>query len=349
MSESMFIRRIKYYSRDVRDMLCVIGSFFLGRCSLSKTCAYIHQAIRYKLNALAMTKGKTIITSFNGKRIMNDDEANLFMFNAIKAGKPFMAGRFRTIELETMWRTRDDGKGFITPIDSFMKTFCHNTGFFPNDKKKMIQFSQLMRDTTRDIDLMGIRHDPMGEYEAAFYGSKSLQYCEVEAIEPFFASTPWTSALAGKKVLVIHPFDKSIPSQYKKRKLLFPGRDVLPEFELIMQKSVQTMCFNKDERFSDWFEALQYMYDEAMTKNFDVALIGCGAYGFPLAAMLKRAGKIAIHLGAVVQLIFGIRGARWENFGGEKYRNMLANPAWVRPDESERPEGFQRIENAAYW
>ena len=114
-----------------------------------------------------------------------------------------------------------------------------------------------------------------------------------------------------------------------------------------MQKSVQTMCFNKDDRFADWFEALQFMYDEAMQKDFDVALIGCGAYGFPLAAMLKRAGKITIHLGASVQLLFGIRGARWES--SPELRPILANPAWVRPAESERPEGFQNHEDGAYW
>ena len=54
--------------------------------------------------------------------------------------------------------------------------------------------------------------------------------------------------------------------------------------------------------------ALNYMFDEAMKKNFDVAIIGCGAYGFPLAAKLKQAGKIVIHLGGATQLLFGIIG-----------------------------------------
>ncbi|MBQ2615446.1 MAG: hypothetical protein IJF90_01140 [Synergistaceae bacterium] len=345
----MFIIRVKHYSRDIMDMLCVIGSCLLGRCSFRKTKAYIHEAVRYKLSSRATKKGKpSIITHFDGKKIMNTDEANAFLGRAIEAGEPFMAGRFGTIELETMWRTRDDGKGFITPIDSFMQLFCHSTVFFPNDKQQMIKFSQLMRDSTKDIDFMAMHHFPMCEYEAAFYGPKHLQYCEFTAIEPFFAREAWTVKLEGKRVLVIHPFDKSIPAQFAKRDLLFPGKNILPEFELIMQKSVQTMCYNKDERFSDWFEALNYMYTEAMKKDFDVALIGCGAYGFPLAAMLKRAGKIAVHLGAVVQLIFGIRGRRWEN-ASQEYRDMLSNPAWVRPDESEHPDGFQRHENAAYW
>ena len=90
------------------------------------------------------------------------------------------------------------------------------------------------------------------------------------------------------------------------------------------------------------------MYNEAMKKDFDVALIGCGAYGFPLAAKIKRAGKIALHLGGFTQLLFGIKGARWEN-AQDYYRKLLDNPAWVRPLPEETPDGFFRHENGAYW
>lgn len=31
-------------------------------------------------------------------------------------------------------------------------------------------------------------------------------------------------------------------------------------------------------RFNDWFEALDYMVEEALKIPFDIALIGCGAY-----------------------------------------------------------------------
>ena len=42
-------------------------------------------------------------------------------------------------------------------------------------------------------------------------------------------------------------------------------------------------------------------------KNFDIALIGCGAYGFPLAAFVKGIGKKAVHIGGPLQLFFGIK------------------------------------------
>lgn len=49
------------------------------------------------------------------------------------------------------------------------------------------------------------------------------------------------------------------------------------------------------------------MKDEIDKQDYDIALIGCGAYGFPLAAHIKRSGKKAIHLGGALQLLFGIK------------------------------------------
>lgn len=49
------------------------------------------------------------------------------------------------------------------------------------------------------------------------------------------------------------------------------------------------------------------MKDEIDKRDYDIALIGCGAYGFPLAAHIKRSGKKAVHLGGALQLLFGIK------------------------------------------
>ena len=76
------------------------------------------------------------------------------------------------------------------------------------------------------------------------------------------------------------------------------------------------------------------------------SVIGCGAYGFPLASKLKRAGRQAIHLGGATQLLFGIRGQRWE--AKEEYKDII-NENWRRPLKSERPEGAGKIEGSCYW
>ena len=112
-----------------------------------------------------------------------------------------------------------------------------------------------------------------------------------------------------------------------------------------------------DPRFRDWFEALDYMKTEIDKIDYDICLIGAGAYGFPLAAHVKRRGKKALHLGGALQLLFGIIGSRWEdsNYGVKKwgipkgkYANLI-NEHWVRPDEDEKPKNAMAVEGECYW
>ena len=90
------------------------------------------------------------------------------------------------------------------------------------------------------------------------------------------------------------------------------------------------------------------MYHEAMKIPFDVAILGCGAYGLPLAVMLKRAGKPAIYMGGSTQLLFGIKGRRWDLHFPEVV--ALYNDYWVRPSEEETPKNINANEDqGAYW
>jgi hypothetical protein len=168
-------------------------------------------------------------------------------------------------------------------------------------------------------------------------------------LDPYWVKYPWTRALEGKKVLVIHPFAKTIEAQYKNRSLLFKD-NLLPQFDLITIKAVQSIAGAKTD-FNDWFSALQFMKNEIDKVNFDVCLIGAGAYGLPLAAYVKKKGKIAFQYGGKLQLLFGIRGKRWEN---EKYNDKynfyeLMNEYWVRPSEDETPPKSHIVEENCYW
>ena len=75
--------------------------------------------------------------------------------------------------------------------------------------------------------------------------------------------------------------------------------------------------------FATWFDALEWMEQEVDKREFDIAIIGCGAYGFNLAAHIKRKGKKAIHLGGATQLLFGITGKRWEENEDYKIAYMI--------------------------
>jgi hypothetical protein len=164
-------------------------------------------------------------------------------------------------------------------------------------------------------------------------------------LEPYFHADPWSMVLEHKRVLVVHPFAESIKSQYARRELLFNDPRVLPHFELITLKAVQTMAHNPSS-FRTWFDALADMKEKIEKSAFDVAIIGCGAYGLPLAAYVKRTGRQAVHLGGATQLLFGIKGQRWEE--REQYQQLM-NENWIKPLESERPKNYLHVEGGCYW
>ena len=122
------------------------------------------------------------------------------------------------------------------------------------------------------------------------------------------------------------------------------GGGPMGEFDLKCVKAVQTIADQEDSRFQTWFDALDHMTEEVAKQDFDVALIGCGAYGFQLASRIKRMGKIAVHMGGSVQTLFGVKGGRWD----KQYASMY-NDAWVYPSESETPKGFEKVEGGCYW
>lgn len=186
----------------------------------------------------------------------------------------------------------------------------------------------------------------MEDYYIKFYMKKDVQLTHLYMMDFWLYEKPFTSALKGRKVLVIHPLSEKIQSQYLKRELLFKNPYILPSFDLKVLKAVQTVAGEKDRRFSNWFEALDHMYNEAIKIDFEIAILGCGAYGFPLAAKLKRAGKIAIHMGGVTQMLFGIRGARWDVHPAA---HKLYNEYWTRPDEMEVPKDAKSVEDGCYW
>ena len=156
---------------------------------------------------------------------------------------------------------------------------------------------------------------------------------------------PWTSALVGKKVLVVHPFVTTICSQYQVRDYLFEDRSILPQFDLITLRPPQTLGYGT-EGFGSWTEALDHLIAQVSAIEFDVALIGCGAYGLPLGAAIKGMGKPSIHLGGALQLLFGIRGRRWECM---PHYAALMNDSWVRPSQDETPRAASKVDGGCYW
>lgn len=279
--------------------------------------------------------------------VLSARDINKHLYNIILSGKPFLAGRFGATEL---FEVRTFDFELTARYKKALNQMQMWSGFFPPTEVMGKKFKDLMIDCIPEADVMGIWMLPFEEYYLNKYGKQGIKTTYLLDLEPWSTpEEPWSAALKGKKVLVIHPFAKTIEAQYRRRNEIFPDTDILPEFDLKTLKAVQTIAGEKDDRFGTWFDALEWMYHEAMNIDFDIAIIGCGAYGFPLAARIKMAGKQAVHLAGATQLLFGIKGKRWEENNAFAYVQKFFNDAWVYPDDSDRPEQAKKVENGCYW
>ena len=127
---------------------------------------------------------------------------------------------------------------------------------------------------------------------------------------------------------------------------MFANKSILPEFTLLTMPSVWYIQKGSNPQFKDWFEAMEYMKSQLKQYEFDVAIIGCGPFGFHLAGEVKRMGKQAVVLGGAVQILFGIKGKRWDDI---PEISTMYNEHWTRPDEKKAPAGAQILDKKCYW
>lgn len=311
-----------------------------------------HYVAAYYRNALMSCctefgGGRLRQQSYYGKRIMSPEEGNEFLFESLSRGNPFAVARFGITELRPLVQYIGVELGIFKNINKvFGKYLCSSSGFFPNENRYLLKFGRVMQEAASQVDLLAVWHHPMEDYVAEQWLKQSY-LMEHLGLEPYFFchTRPWTKALKGRKVLVVHPFVDSIRKQYERnRDKLFANKDILPEFELHTIRAVQTVANTKCE-FKDWFEALESMVEQASRIDYDIAIIGAGAYGFPLAARFKQQAKQAIHLGGATQILFGIKGHRWDNHPrvAKHY-----NEHWIYPLEK-KPKKADVAGVGTYW
>ena len=280
---------------------------------------------------------------FGGKRILVGEKVNQYLYDNLSKDNPFMVGRIGEAELFLL-RTLEFER--VNNYEKVFKQVRICAGIFDIEESNAKMFLNEMQRDCNQVDVIGYWYQPLEEYFMRHYMDKGCITVPTGSLEPWLYKNPWTRVLENKTVLVVHPFTKSIEAQYQKREKIFPGTNILPKFNLKTFQAVQTIGGERDDRFSTWMEALEYMASEIEKIEFDIAIIGCGAYGFPLAARVKRQGKKVIHLGGVTQILFGIKGGRWEE---DMHIKPYISDAWVYPTEDETPKHASLIEESAYW
>ena len=286
-------------------------------------------------------------TRYAGKTVTADHVGNEKIKALILSGEPFLVGRPGASEIYLFFQSDMLRQGLRKPAqDQDYRMTYVNTGIFPRTVEFINRYVPYAEQALGQCDLLNVSYCVMEDYIYRTYMKPDAELTYIRALDYWRFKEPWTKALKGKKVLVISPFADTIQKQYAIREKLYADPEILPEFTLYTVKAVQTGGNEKDDRFADWFEAVEYMYNEAMQYDFDVAILSCGAYSMPLGARFKAAGKGAIHMGGVCQMLFGIKGRRWEDEPGA---GDFFNEYWTYPSREETPKSAGLVENSAYW
>ena len=275
-------------------------------------------------------------------RMLSPSATNLEMGRLLQESAPCLVSRLGQTEArilgESLWK-----RSSYSAIS--LKQAHQNAGIFPAEPWLLEQFSAIYGHALKHVDLLGFWQTP---YQARLISQcdSAMRLGPLSALEPFDQDPPWSKHLKDRCVLVVHPFADTIHDQYhRRREMIFPGREVLPSFDLKLVKPPQTIAPSTGG-FEHWLDAFDRLVDQVLSLEFEVALIGCGAYGLPLGAAIKSSERQAIHLGGSLQILFGIRGRRWEQMPSTC---SMMNANWVRPSTEETPSAASLVDEGCYW
>lgn len=276
------------------------------------------------------------------KPILDSDEVNRQLLQKLENKEPFAVtrnGMWETnmmvkIQRDLLWHTDSAAK-----MDDAYANKAERTRYYKIT-------AELMPNADYVVNWFSINMESYF-YKQFLEKAPDMQFCQDDGVSNFLLKDPhsWIYGIEGKKVLVVSPFVEFMEQQYKKKDLLWEGIRI-PEFELHTVKAVFWYDGYKDPRFKSWFEALDYLYRECMKQDFDIALLGCSTFSTPLALMFKEQGKQAVHVGGPLQLMFGIKGKRWDEYFTDTY-----NEHWIELPEDTKVGNVDCLdmEGGSYW
>ena len=226
-----------------------------------------------------------------------------------------------------------------------------NAGVYPFTEESFSKFYDVYLNA---MSKLNIAAEWISSNQGGFVESFLLdQYCPdstrvpLRSLEPFYHEEPWSQSLQDKKVLVISPFQDSIEKQYKKRKKVWGDQNILPDFDLLTMKIPFSAGVSEPE-YSSWYEALCVFREQIENVKPDFVMVGAGAWSLPLVAYCFDLGIDSIHTGGGTQIIFGIKGGRWDK---HDVISTFFNDNWCRPMKKEIPDRLNNmtIDKGHYW
>lgn len=275
-------------------------------------------------------------------RSLAGQDVHDFISAAIEKGTAFSYVRPGGTEADGLYtfvshRFRRGKRRSNKPYSRFFESAATSfSGIQYRNRQDLDYFCMRYLEATISADLMGFGAFAPGALGIARLRAEiGLPVAPFEAIEPIRAWSegmfPWTKSLAGKRVLVVHPFSRTIAHQFQRKDKVTGVKEVLPDLSLSIMRPPITLD-PRNKSLLSWASQFKDLVDASLEMDFDVAIVGAGGYGAPLTHAIRLTGRVAIHTAGATQLIFGIRGKRWES---DPVMARYFDSSWVRPFEED--------------
>ena len=277
--------------------------------------------------------------------------------NALQTDQGALIGRNGSIELNVLLDTT------LSQEDYRLQILETNAGIFHSRPDSFASFLKWRQQTYMAIlnsDVLATGwYAPLAEAETRTFNSWNLraQRVPLRSLEPYYVEqsrdNQWIQYLKGQKVAVITSFTDSAEHQVKQDltkiweyRLTWPSGIEWAWIQTGHPPSVAKGSNEWPSGVNSWLDAVDLMVEKVIWSGARFALIGCGGLGMIIASKLKDRGIIAIVLGGAIQVLFGIKGRRWET---HSVIGKFWNDKWIWPSLKETPGNAQTIEGGCYW
>lgn len=278
-----------------------------------------------------------------------------YMCEMFKRNKPFLIGRNGTIELQTLSKYYYGG---IITEDELNKLEL-NAGLFP--RTSFNSFFEEYTEALENTDAIAEGwYEPLKQIEKIILNSlnKNRYTLFLRNLEPYYVKPEyrWTQYLAGNRVAIINSFAKTCETQTYISKAIWPDytESLLPSSTVWVP--INTYYSNRladtntscawPEHINSWKDAVNDVVSRVLNEGCQIAIIGCGGMGMIIGNKLKEKGLKCIVMGGATQILFGIRGKRWET---HDVISKFFNDSWIQVPDEFKPKNYKLVENGCYW
>lgn len=274
----------------------------------------------------------------------------------------FGAGKIGTTEFNALKHYFQRSSGNKQPYPVWITTqMSRNAGFWNGIDVTMDEalddWAQQMLKALKTLDAVVTWNpqEPKHELEVLAFYAPQAQQIPLRALEPYYTDTKYSKQMNEGKIAVVSPFADSIQKQWQHKSQLFPepifneDQEIVPiqtHYGPFMTVFDTTKTWSKDILEQGPNAAIQHLTERVVKSGARYAFVGVGALSIPLVAALKGKGIIAIHTGGATQIMFGVKGFRWQ------FHDVISkffNEHWISPVAEEVPSGALAVEGGCYW